>query len=98
TDNALAYRRGRAWHQALADLGATATLTRRYRPQTNGKAERFNRTLLHEWAYAQPFTSNQHRTDALPAWPHTYNHHRSHTSLGGQPPISRVNNAAGHYT
>jgi transposase InsO family protein len=98
TDNALAYRRGQAWHQALADLGATAKFTRRYRPQTNGKAERFNRTLLDEWAYAQPFTSNQHRTDALPVWLHTYNHHRSHTSLGGQPPISRVNNPAGHYS
>ncbi|EEP69774.1 transposase [Micromonospora sp. ATCC 39149] len=53
--HALAYRRGRAWHQALTDLGATARFTRRYRPQTNGKAERFNRTLLDEWAYAQPF-------------------------------------------
>jgi transposase InsO family protein len=98
TDNALAYRRGRAWHQALADLGAQARFTRRYRPQTNGKAERFNRTLLDEWAYQQPYTSNQHRTDALPAWIHTYNYHRGHTSLGGQPPISRVNNGAGHYT
>jgi len=81
----------------FADLGAQARFTRRYRPQTNGKAERFNRTLLDEWAYAQPYTSNQHRAEALPTWLHTYNHHRNHTSLGGQPPITRVNNPAGHY-
>ncbi|MFG1626809.1 IS481 family transposase [Kribbella sp. NPDC049227] len=98
TDNALVYRRGRAWQQALADLGAQARFTRRYRPQTNGKAERFNRTLLDEWAYAQPYTSNQHRAEALPTWLHTYNHHRNHTSLAGKPPITRVNNPAGHYS
>jgi len=98
TDNAFAYRHGRAWRHALHTLSASARFTRPYRPQTNGKAERFNRTALEEWAYAQPYTSNQHRADALPAWLHTYNYHRSHTSLGGQPPISRVNNAAGHYS
>jgi len=98
TDNAWAYRRSTAWHQALADLGAQARFTRRYRPQTNGKAERFNRTLLDEWAYAQTFTSNQQRADALPTWIHTYNHHRNHTSLGGNPPITCVNNPAGHYS
>jgi transposase InsO family protein len=98
TDNAMAYRHGRAWKQALADLGAAQRFTRPYRPQTNGKAERFNRTLLHEWAYARPFTSNTDRADALPHWLHTYNHHRAHTALAGQPPISRVNNDAGPYT
>jgi transposase InsO family protein len=97
TDNALAYRRSRAWRDALAEIGAAARFTRRYRPQTNGKAERFNRTLLEEWAYQRPFTSNTDRANALPTWLHTYNHHRGHTALGGQPPISRVNNAAEHY-
>ncbi|WP_433276210.1 IS481 family transposase [Pseudonocardia xinjiangensis] len=97
TDNALAYRRSHAWRDALADLGATARFTRRYRPQTNGKAERFNRTLLEEWAYQRPFTSNTDRAAALPGWLHTYNHHRGHTALGGHAPISRVNNPAGHY-
>ncbi|MEU7788363.1 integrase core domain-containing protein [Amycolatopsis sp. NPDC049159] len=80
---------------ALADLGARARFTRRYRPQTNGKAERFNRTLAEEWAYAQPFTSSHHRAEALAEFPHRYNHHRAHTSLGGKPPITRVNNLTG---
>jgi transposase InsO family protein len=98
TDNALAYRRSMAWRVALTEIGAEARFTRRYRPQTNGKAERFNRTLLEEWAYQRPFASNTDRAQALPGWLHTYNHHRSHTALGGRPPISRVNNPAGHYT
>jgi transposase InsO family protein len=97
TDNAMAYRRGRAWHQALTDLGAQARFTRCYRPQTNGKAERFNRTMCDEWIYSRPFTNSQDRADALPGWLHTYNYHRTHTALGGQPPISRVNNGPGHY-
>ncbi|MEU3261454.1 integrase core domain-containing protein, partial [Streptomyces albidoflavus] len=98
TDNAWPYRKSFAWRQALAGLGATGKLTRIYRPQTNGKVERFNRTLLDEWAYLRPYTSNDERTAALTDFLHTYNHHRCHTALGGQPPISRVNNAAGQYT
>jgi transposase InsO family protein len=98
TDNALAYRRSAAWRDALAEIGAQARFTRRYRPQTNGKAERFNRTLLDEWAYQRPFTNNDERTAALPVWLHTYNHHRSHTAIGGHPPITRVNNPAGSYS
>jgi transposase InsO family protein len=98
TDNALACRRSRAWHQALETLGARPVFTHRYRPQTNGKAERFNRTLLEEWAYARSFATSSERTATLPDWLHAYNYHRSHTALGGQPPISRVNNPAGHYS
>ncbi|WP_053706564.1 IS481 family transposase [Streptomyces sp. WM6373] len=97
TDNAWAYRKGLAWKAALADLGATGKLTRAYRPQTNGKVERFNRTLLDEWAYLKPYTSNDERTKALADFLHTYNHHRCHTALDGHPPISRVNNPAGQY-
>ncbi|MEU2896369.1 IS481 family transposase [Streptomyces sp. NPDC001273] len=98
TDNAWAYRKGLAWKQALTDIGATGKLTRAYRPQTNGKVERFNRTLLDEWAYQRPYTSNAERTAALADFLHSYNYHRCHTALGGKPPISRVNNLAGQYS
>jgi len=97
TDNAWSYRKGLAWKQALNELGATGKLTRPYRPQTNGKVERFNRTLLDEWAYLRPYTTNEQRTAALADFLHTYNHHRSHTALGGKPPITRVNNPPGQY-
>lgn len=98
TDNAWSYRKSQLWKQALADLGATGKLTRAYRPQTNGKVERFNRTLLEEWAYIQPYATNAQRTAALADFLHSYNHHRCHTAIAGQPPISRVNNASGQYT
>jgi transposase InsO family protein len=61
------------------------------RPQTNGKVERFNRTLLDEWAYVRTYTSNSQRTRALDRWLHLYNHHRGHTALRGEAPISRTN-------
>lgn len=98
TDNAWPYRKSFAWRDALSRLGATGKLTRAYRPQTNGKVERFNRTLLDEWAYLRPYTSNTERTQALNNFLHTYNHHRCHTALGGHPPITRVNNPASQYT
>jgi transposase InsO family protein len=98
TDNAFAYRHSAQLRAVVAELGATQRFTRPYRPQTNGKVERFNRTLLAEWAYQRPYGSNQERTAALDTWLHLYNHHRAHTALGGQPPISRVNNAAKSYS
>ncbi|MEV7657897.1 IS481 family transposase [Streptomyces anulatus] len=97
TDNGACYK-SKLFTQALASAGITHKKTRPYRPQTNGKVERFNRTLADEWAYQRPYTSNTERTAALADFLHTYNHHRSHTALGGQPPISRVNNPAGQYT
>jgi transposase InsO family protein len=78
-------------------LGATThTFIRPYRPQTNGKAERFNRTLLAEWAYARTWTSEGQRNRQLAHWLHIYNHHRYHTAIGG-PPVIRVGNVSGHY-
>ena len=83
---------------ALAATGATHKRTRPYRPQTNGKVERFNRTLTTEWAYAKPYRSESARRAALPRWLHIYNHHRPHTSLGRRPPATRVPNLSGQNT
>ncbi|WP_026405374.1 IS481 family transposase [Actinomadura rifamycini] len=91
TDNGSCYR-SRLWHDTLTTAGVTHKRTRPYRPQTNGKVERYNRTLLDEWAYHRPYRSETERRRALPRWLHTYNHHRGHTALGGLPPASRVPN------
>jgi transposase InsO family protein len=98
TDNAFAYRYGYELHAVVAELGAKQVFTPFYRPQVNGKAERYNRTLLEEWAYVQPYASNAERAALLPEWLHMYNWHRAHTALKGLPPISRVNNVSGNYT
>ncbi|MER6678022.1 IS481 family transposase [Streptomyces sp. NPDC000983] len=96
TDNGSCYR-SRDWRDALAAAGIAHKRTRPYRPQTNGKVERFNRTLLDEWAYARPYRTETERRDAFPGWLHSYNHHRGHTALKGQPPASRVPNLTGQY-
>jgi transposase InsO family protein len=96
TDNAKAYL-GHAFADALAATGTRRWAIPPRQPQINGKVERFNRTLLDEWAYAQVFHSDHQRTAALDDWLHTYNHHRGHTAIGG-PPISRVNDLPGHYS
>jgi transposase InsO family protein len=97
TDNGACYR-SFPWRDALAADGITHKRTRPYRPQTNGKVERFNRTLLEEWAYARPYRSEAERHATFDTWLHTYNHHRGHTALKGQPPASRVTNLSGQYT
>lgn len=94
TDNGSCYR-SRLFDAALGDIKHRKTQP--YRPQTNGKVERFNRTMLEEWAYVRPYTTESERKDAFDPFLHLYNHHRSHTALGGQPPISRVDNLPGHY-
>jgi transposase InsO family protein len=95
TDNGACYR-SKLFAQTLGEVKNRRT--KPYRPQTNGKVERFNRTLLEEWAYVRPYMSESERREAFSGLLHLYNHHRSHTALGGKPPISRVNNLAGHYS
>jgi transposase InsO family protein len=97
SDNGSCYR-SRLWAQTCAELGITAKKTRPYRPQTNGKIERFHRTLAAGWAFRRMYTSETARRAALPAWLHTYNHHRPHTAIGKLPPITRLTNLAGQYT
>jgi transposase InsO family protein len=94
TDNAKNYVGN---HFTAALDGIEHRRIRPRRPQTNGKVERFNRTLLDEWAYARAYTSNNQRTRALDRFLHTYNHHRGHTALGGDPPITRATNLAGEH-
>ncbi|WP_436497236.1 IS481 family transposase [Actinokineospora sp. HUAS TT18] len=96
TDNGSCYR-SFLWRDTLTAAAITHKRTRPRRPQTNGKVERFNRTLLDEWAYARPYRSETERREALPHWLHTYNHHRGHTALNGLPPASRVPNLTGQY-
>jgi transposase InsO family protein len=94
TDNGSCYRS----HAFAAALGAIRHVwTRPYRPQTNGKVERFNRTLAQEWAYAATYLSDEARAAEYPAWLHHYNHHRPHTGIGGQVPSDRVHNLSGNY-
>jgi transposase InsO family protein len=90
TDNALSYRKGAAWIAACTQLRIGRRFIQPGRPWTNGKAERFNRTLQSEWAYATAWASNDQRTTALDSWLEHYNTARSHSALGGHPPISRL--------
>jgi len=94
TDNGNGYR-SVAWKRLCAELGIRHTRTRPYHPATNGKVERFNRTLLDEWAYARLWRSEASRARGLDRFLHRYNHHRHHTAIGG-PPARRVTNLAGH--
>ena len=97
SDNGSAYR-SHAWRDACAQLGVKHKRTRPYRPQTNGKIERFHRTLADGWAYARFYDCEQARREALPGWLHFYNHHRPHSATGALPPITRLDNLAGHHT
>lgn len=90
TDNAKNYVISKDFQAALTALGARHVLIKAYCPWQNGKVERFNRTLQAEWAYRQPFTTNQQRVDALEPWLDHYNNDRNHHGIGGRPPISRV--------
>jgi transposase InsO family protein len=96
TDNGTCYV-SKAFAAELVAMAIVHTRTKIYCPRTNGKVERYNRTLLNEWAYARPYRSEAARTRALDKWLHMYNHHRHHTAIGG-PPVSRVNNVPGQNT
>jgi transposase InsO family protein len=98
TDNGGPYR-SHAYAATLAELGARHKRTRPYRPQTNGKAERFIKTLLGEWAYARPYQSNAERLAALPGWVDSYNFERTHTALAGRTPMDvLVSNVRGNHS
>jgi transposase InsO family protein len=97
TDNAKAYAESVLFAETAARLGVTLKRTRRYRPQTNGKVERFNKTLLDEWAYGRLYHSNAERRRAFTRWLRFYNHRRPHTSLDGLTPMAvLVNNVDGN--
>jgi len=97
TDNGSAYRS--AVHTiACRALGIRHIRTRPRRPQTNGKAERFIRTMLGGWAYGAIYASSVERTATLDGWLWTYNHRRRHQAIGRQTPITRLNNLLGSYT
>ncbi len=96
TDNGSPYRS--TMHAiACRALGIRHLRTRPYRPQTNGKAERFIRTMLGGWAYGAIYASSAERTAALDGWIYRYNHHRRHSAIGRQPPVTRLNNLLGSY-
>jgi transposase InsO family protein len=90
TDNAQSYRRSHDWAAVCTALQIKRRFIKPRCPWTNGKAERFNRTLQNEWAYAVAWLSNDQRTDALTDFLHRYNTQRGHSAAGGRPPISRL--------
>jgi transposase InsO family protein len=96
TDNAFTYVRNRSLRELLEKQQIKHLTTEHYRPRTNGKVERFHQTMAREWAYGLSYRSHEHRNHALPNWLQHYNRTRPHSSLGGQPPISRVHNVRGH--
>jgi transposase InsO family protein len=88
TDNGPCFRSNR-FRDTCRAVGAKPIRTRFYRPQTNGKAERFIQTAIREWAYARSYQNSEERNSHLPAWTHQYNWHRPHSALNQKPPISR---------
>jgi transposase InsO family protein len=93
TDNGTCFKR--RWHDGCDQHGIAVRKTRPYRPQTNGKAERFIRTLLERWAYAYTYPTEAHRAAALPDALESYNRYRPHRALDGLTPLQRINNLSG---
>jgi transposase InsO family protein len=92
SDNAFVYRRNRSLRELLHAHEIQHRFIRPRRPQTNGKVERYQQTLKGEWGLGRVYRSSEHRAAALSHWLDYYNTRRPHSSLGGQPPISRVHN------
>jgi transposase InsO family protein len=95
TDNAFTYLHNRSLRELLAARKIKHLRTQPYRPQTNGKVERFHQTMAREWAYGLSYRSSTHRTQALPHWLQHYNTRRPHSGIGNSPPINRVHNLRG---
>ncbi len=95
SDNAFSDVNNRSLRELLHERGIRHLRTQPYRPQTNGKVERFHQTMAREWAYGMAYASARHRNEALPYWLNHYNERRPHSSLGGLPPTSRVHNLCG---
>lgn len=89
TDNGSAFR-SKSFAGACRDLGLKHSFTKPYRPQTNGKAERFIQSALREWAYGIPYQHSSERTAMLERWSHHYNWHRPHQGIKGLTPVSRL--------
>ena len=97
SDNGSCYK-SKLWKTTCAALGIKVKKTRPYRPQTNGKIERFHRTLAERWAFRRHYLSESASRKALPTWLHEYNHHRPHSAIGKVPPITRLTNLPGQYS
>jgi len=95
TDNAWCYTRSRSLRELLAERKVKHLLIEPYRPQTNGKVERFQQTMAREWAYGLLYRSSEDRRRALPHWIAYYNERRPHSGIGDRPPIGRVHNVCG---
>jgi len=98
TDNHFSYTKNRSLGQLLSQRGVRHLLTQPYRPQTNGKVERYQQTLKREWGLGQTYRTSAHRARALPHWLEHYNERRRHSAIGDRPPISRVRNVLGQDT
>ena len=98
SDNAYCYTRNRSLRELLLAREVKHLRTQPYRPQTNGKVERFHQTMAREWAYGLTYRSHRHRNEALPHWLEHYNTRRPHSGIGNRPPVSRVHNLCGQDT
>lgn len=98
TDNHFSYTKSQALRELLRREGIRHITTQAYRPQTNGKVERFQQTMAREWGYGLAYASSEHRARAMPHWLRYYNECRPHSGIGDRPPLSRVHDLSGQDT